>query len=62
MLVDLAARELDERRAIGRAVLGMRDVRERDELLRVIVDALPALVCYVDRDLRYRLFNRAYER
>jgi len=31
-----------------------RDILERDELFRSIVDALPTLVCYLDRDLRYR--------
>jgi two-component system CheB/CheR fusion protein len=37
-------------------------IRERDELVRFVVDSIPALVCYVDRELRYRLVNRAYEK
>jgi two-component system CheB/CheR fusion protein len=36
------------------------ELRERDELVRSIVDALPALVCYVDRELRYQLVNQTY--
>ena len=35
-------------------------VRESEAELRLITDALPVLVAYVDRDLRYRFVNRAY--
>ena len=30
--------------------------------LRIITDAVPALIAYVDADLRYRMVNRSYER
>jgi PAS domain S-box-containing protein len=36
-------------------------VRARELQLRVIIDAVPALIAYVDRDRRYGLVNRAYE-
>jgi PAS domain S-box-containing protein len=29
--------------------------------LRLITDALPVMICYIDTDLRYRFNNRAYE-
>lgn len=35
---------------------------EREQQLRVITDATPALISYVDRDQRYRFVNREYER
>lgn len=34
---------------------------DQERLLRLITDATPALVSYVDRDLRYRFVNRQYE-
>ncbi len=50
----------------------VRDITERKEreqrlaklhaFLRLIIDAVPALIAYVDADLRYRMVNRAYER
>jgi PAS domain S-box-containing protein len=36
-------------------------VRARELQLRVLIDAMPALIAYVDRDRRYGLVNRAYE-
>ena len=36
-------------------------LREREDLLRVIVDAAPLLISYVDVELRYRLVNLTYE-
>ncbi|HWN70227.1 MAG TPA: PAS domain S-box protein [Haliangium sp.] len=37
-------------------------LRHSEELLRLIADAVPALIAYVDADGRYRLANRSYER
>jgi PAS domain S-box-containing protein len=37
-------------------------VEEREQQLRVITDATPALISYIDRDQRYRFVNREYER
>ncbi len=57
-------------RVIGASKVG-RDISARkraaaeilsaQELLRLIVDNVPALISYVDRDYRYQLNNRAYE-
>ncbi len=33
----------------------------KEQELRIITDALPLRIAYVDRDLRYRFLNRAYE-
>jgi PAS domain S-box-containing protein len=47
----------------ARAALDQPDgqAREREQQLRHIADAMPALISYVDRDLRYRFVNRLYE-
>jgi PAS domain S-box-containing protein len=45
------------RRETAAALLELRD---REQQLELIVDALPMLISYVDRDLRYRFNNRAY--
>ena len=37
------------------------DLRAREEQLRLITDNLPALITYVDRDLRYGFANKACE-
>lgn len=36
-------------------------LRQREQELRLITDALPACICYVDTDRRYRFANRTYE-
>lgn len=36
-------------------------IRKSQAWLQTVMDSLPALVSYVDRDLRYRFVNRAYE-
>ncbi|MCL6750176.1 GAF domain-containing protein, partial [Nostoc sp. CCCryo 231-06] len=36
-------------------------LREREQELRLITDALPALISYVDANQRYRFVNRTYE-
>ncbi|EAW37541.1 PAS domain S-box protein [Lyngbya sp. PCC 8106] len=35
-------------------------LRQREEELRLITDAVPALIAYVDREQRFRFVNRAY--
>ena len=42
-------------------VLAARSQREREAELRLVTDALPLLIAFVDRDLVYRYANRAYE-
>ncbi|WP_341530500.1 PAS domain-containing protein [Nostoc sp. UHCC 0302] len=37
------------------------ELREREHELRVITDALPVCIIYVDADQRYRFANRTYE-
>ncbi|MEH1844789.1 MAG: AAA family ATPase [Nostoc sp.] len=37
------------------------ELRAREQELRLITDALPACICYVDTDRRYRFANRTYE-
>jgi PAS domain S-box-containing protein len=41
-------------------IIALRDLEQREEDLRLITDALPALIAYVDRDGRYRFNNRQY--
>jgi len=36
-------------------------LRRREQQLRHIADAMPALISYVDADRRYRFVNRQYE-
>ncbi|MBD0335701.1 MAG: PAS domain S-box protein [Cyanobacteria bacterium Co-bin13] len=36
-------------------------LRQREEELRLITDAVPVLISYVDADQRYRFHNRSYE-
>jgi PAS domain S-box-containing protein len=36
-------------------------LREQQELLEQLIDTLPALVAFIDREGRYRLLNRTYE-
>ncbi|HSA81846.1 MAG TPA: PAS domain S-box protein, partial [Geminicoccaceae bacterium] len=37
------------------------DLEQREAELRLIADAVPALVSYIDREERYRFVNKAYE-
>ncbi|MEH2172290.1 AAA family ATPase [Nostoc sp.] len=37
------------------------ELREREQELRLITDALPVCICYIDTDRRYRFANRTYE-
>ena len=36
--------------------------RAAEELLHFITDGIPSLISYIDRDMRYRLNNRAYQK
>ncbi|MHC5936107.1 AAA family ATPase [Nostoc sp.] len=36
-------------------------LREREQELRLITDALPVCICYIDTDQRYRFANQTYE-
>ncbi len=42
-------------------VLAARAQRDRELELRLVTDALPVLIAFVDRDLVYRYANRAYQ-
>ncbi|MEH2252205.1 AAA family ATPase [Nostoc sp.] len=37
------------------------ELRAREQELRLITDALPACICYIDTDQRYRFANQTYE-
>jgi PAS domain S-box-containing protein len=36
------------------------ELKRQEMLLRLVIDALPGMVLYIDRDYRYRFANRAY--
>lgn len=38
-----------------------QSLRESEKRIELIIDTVPALISYVDRDLRYRFVNRQYE-
>ena len=44
---------------LAHAIAGL--ARRSDERLKLATDAVPALISYIDKDLRYRLINRTYE-
>ncbi|TCP15193.1 PAS domain S-box-containing protein/diguanylate cyclase (GGDEF)-like protein [Crenobacter luteus] len=54
-IVSAFLHDISERKA---AETALRDSRER---LRLITDHMPALIAYVDKGLRYRFNNRAYQ-
>jgi PAS domain S-box-containing protein len=60
----LTARSL-ERRVANRTAAEHKQVEEtlrrQEQQLRLITDALPVCICYVDSDKRYRFVNKTYE-
>ncbi|HEU0036157.1 MAG TPA: PAS domain-containing protein [Kofleriaceae bacterium] len=54
--VIVIVRNITERRHSAEAA------RQVDEQYRLVTDGVPVLISYVDRDERYRLVNRAYEK
>jgi PAS domain S-box-containing protein len=44
-----------------RQVLAEQGLSQRSQELRLLTDALPALVAYIDADQRYRFVNKAYQ-
>lgn len=53
--IALLALDISEHKRIDAALRAQR------QLLRAMIDRLPALVAYVDADRRYRLFNRSFQ-
>jgi PAS domain S-box-containing protein len=51
-----------EQKALNQAQALLDSLQRSESQLRLVTDALPVLISYVDRDERYRLANRAYER
>ncbi|MBA3846661.1 MAG: PAS domain S-box protein, partial [Planctomycetes bacterium] len=47
-------RDITQRKAIE------EQLRRRERLLTLVTDSLPALICYVDQEQRYRFMNRTY--
>jgi two-component system sensor kinase FixL len=39
-----------------------RELANSEKMMRLVTDALPALISYIDRDLAYRFSNSAYEK
>ncbi|MGQ0543831.1 MAG: putative bifunctional diguanylate cyclase/phosphodiesterase [Betaproteobacteria bacterium] len=58
----LAAAVLAARRSARRTAEAEAARRESEERLRLVTDNVPALISYVDRELRYRFANRTYGR
>ena len=48
-------------RILGKRGRAEEALKETEEQLRLIVDALPVLVSYVDSELRFRFVNKRYE-
>lgn len=48
-------------RDISAAKAAEQAVRESEHRLRMVTDHLPALISYLDRDLRFRFVNRTYQ-
>ncbi len=55
---DITALKHEEQRQLEASEDALRDSEQR---IRLITDALPALIAYVDRDQRYRFTNKPYE-
>ena len=51
--VTFAVSDITERKRWG------DELKRQEALLRLVIDSLPGLVCYVDRDYRYRFANRS---
>jgi PAS domain S-box-containing protein len=51
----------EEHRETQRRISAEKILSERERELRLLADALPVLVSYMDQDLRYQFVNKAYE-
>ncbi|MFN4141828.1 PAS domain-containing protein [Aestuariivirga sp.] len=51
----------EERREMERRTKAEAVLRERERELQEVADAIPALVSYMNRDLRYQFVNKLYE-
>ncbi len=52
--VTIAVSDITERKRL------MDELQRKEALLRLVIDAMPGLVVYIDHDHRYRFANRAY--
>jgi PAS domain S-box-containing protein len=43
-------------------MISFKEVDRNDSQFRLIADALPVLISYIDKDMRYRFNNKAYEK
>ncbi|QWR77345.1 PAS domain S-box protein [Candidatus Magnetomonas plexicatena] len=46
---------------IEKSIANAKELKEKEELLRLITDSLPALIAYLDSETRYRFANKLYE-
>lgn len=49
-------------RDISQRKAAQQELADREQQLRLVTDAMPALIAYVDSDLRYQFNNAAYEK
>lgn len=59
-VVAFAYEVTDQVLARKRAEASEAELRSRESQLRIVIDSIPALVAFIDRDLRYRFVNSAY--
>jgi PAS domain S-box-containing protein len=52
--ITVAVSDITERKRLN------EELKRQEALLRLVIDAVPGLVLYIDRDYRYRFANRAY--
>ncbi|MBF0457335.1 MAG: PAS domain S-box protein [Nitrospirae bacterium] len=65
-LVDKKTLEIIEmneqlRDEIGKRIANENKLKDKEDMLRLITDSLPALIAYIDAESRYRFANKLYE-
>lgn len=58
--VDIALDRVLVVRDVSDRIRSRRELQERERELRLVTDSVPALISYVDRDLRYQYVNKQY--
>ncbi|MGC1955749.1 MAG: diguanylate cyclase, partial [Gammaproteobacteria bacterium] len=60
-LAELQRRVVQLEQSEARYKRALKALRRRERRLRVMADAMPAFISYVDKDQCYRFVNKAYE-